>query len=40
MGVMVAGILLNEETPSWGDGAVGLTIYAGQSLVRCGMTCP
>jgi hypothetical protein len=40
MGVVVAGILLNEETPSWGDGAVGLTIYAGQSFVRCGMTCP
>ena len=28
---MVAGILLNEETPSWGDGAVAVTIYAGQS---------
>lgn len=30
LGVMVAGILLNEETPSWGDGAVAVTIYAGE----------
>ena len=30
LGVMVAGVLLNEETPSWSDGAIAALIYAGK----------
>lgn len=31
LGVMIVGVLLNEETPSWGDVAIGGVIYLGES---------
>jgi hypothetical protein len=30
LGVMVAGVLLNEEIPSWSDGVIAALIYAGK----------
>jgi hypothetical protein len=33
LGVMVAGVLLNEETPSWSDGAIAAFIYAGKGTL-------